>query len=190
MFLPNIIEKTGRSSKAFDLPTKLLEDRIVYLFGEVNEMSANVVIMQLLWLQSDDPTADINLYINSPGGSVSQGLAIFDVIKRISCKVNTICVGQACSMGAFLLSAGTGVRKASQNSRIMMHSVGGGYGGQYHDMKVDFKELEYFQNKMIDYISSFTNGKLSVDELKEKTERDYYISPEEAIEMGLIDEIL
>lgn len=191
MLLPNIIEKTGRSSKAFDLPTKLLEERIIYFFGEVDDVSANIIIMQLLWLQADKPEEPITLYINSPGGSVHQGLAVFDIINKLSCPVNTLCVGAAASMGAFLLSAGTGTRKASKNSRIMLHSVSSGIPhSTFHDMKVDFKETEYLQELLIEYIPTFTKGKSTLEFIRQKTERDFWLSAEEALEIGLIDEIL
>jgi len=190
MLLPNVIEKTGKSSRAFDLPTKLLQDRIVYFYGVVDDDAANIIIMQLLWLQSDNPTKDIDLYINSNGGFVSQGLAIFDVIEKLKCKVNTVCVGQASSMAAFLLASGTGVRKASKNSRIMLHSVGAGYEGQFPDMEVNFKETKHCQETMMKYITEFTKGKSTLEFIRDKTLRDYFMSAEEAIEIGLIDEIL
>lgn len=190
MFFPHVIEKTGRSSKSFDLPTKLLEERIIYFLGEVDEFTANSTIMQLLWLNSIDQTKPITMYINSPGGSVYQGLAIFDVINKLECKVNTICIGNASSMGAFLLSAGTGTRKASENARVMIHSVAGGQQGTYHDVKPDFKEMELLQHKLIDYITDFTKGKSTKEFITEKTERDYWMSAQEALDVGLIDEIM
>jgi ATP-dependent Clp protease, protease subunit len=187
MYPPSIIETTGRSSRAFDLPTKLLQDRIIYLCDEVNEDSANSIIMQLLWLNADDPESDIDLYINSPGGSVYDGLAIKDVIDNLKCKVNTIGLGFCASMGAFLLSAGTGKRKATKNCRIMIHSVSSGTRGTIHDMEIDYEETKYLQDKLMRYMTDYTNGKSDLETLKEKSKRDYYMSPDEAIELGLID---
>ena len=188
MFFPSVIETTGRSSKAFDLPTKLLQDRIIYLGSDINPAVANLIIMQLLWLQSDNPDEDIDLYINSPGGSVYDGLAIKDVIDNMSCKINTIGVGICMSMGAYLLSCGTGIRKATKNCRIMLHSVSGGFEGTFHDMKISFDETKFLQDRMMEDIAAFTNGVSSVQELRDKTQRDNYLSVDSAIELGLIDQ--
>ena len=190
MFAPSVIETTGRSTKSFDLPTKLLQDRLIYLGGEVTPELANIVIMQLLWLNTDDPESDINLYINSPGGSVYDGLAIKDVIHTINAKVNTVGVGICASMGAYLLSAGTGERKATDNCRIMIHSVSGGAVGTFQDIEIDYKETKHLQDKMIEDIAGFTKGKSTVDEIVSKTQRDYYMNVEEAKEIGLIDSIV
>ena len=187
MFLPHVIEKTGRSEKPIDLPSRLLQDRIVYFGTEVNSDTANIAIMQLLWLQADDPEKDIDFYINSPGGSVYDGLAIKDIIDNLSCKVNTIGVGMCASMGAYLLACGTGVRKATANCRIMLHSVSSGTHGTYHDMEVDFNETKYLQDKMLVDITNYTKGKSTLEVLKMKTQRDYYIDAEEAIILGIID---
>jgi ATP-dependent Clp protease protease subunit len=187
---PHVIEVTGRSSKAYDLPTKLLQDRIIYIGQEITPDSANSVIMQLLWLNADNPEKDINIYINSPGGSVYDGLAIKDVIDNIDCKVNTVGTGMCASMGAYLLAAGSGTRRATKNCRIMIHSVSNGTQGTFHDMKVDFKETEYLQNKMLRGLTKFSEGKIKFDELKEMTARDRYLSPEECIEFGLVDSVV
>lgn len=190
MFYPSIIETTGRSSKAFDLPTKLLQDRIIYLCSDVNSESANYIIMQMLWLNADNPDKDIDFYINSPGGSVYDGLAIKDVMNSISCKVNTIGLGMCASMGAYLLSAGTGIRKVTKNCRVMIHSVTSGTRGTVHDMEIDFKETKYLQDILMNDIFKFTKGKSSLETIIEKSKRDYYMSPSEAIDLGLIDEII
>jgi ATP-dependent Clp protease protease subunit len=190
MFLPHVIEKTGRSEKPIDLPSRLLQDRIIYFGTEVNSDTANIAIMQLLWLAADEPEKDIDFYINSPGGSVYDGLAIKDVIDSIPCKVNTVGVGMCASMGAYLLSAGTGTRKAMTNTRIMIHSVSSGTIGTFHDMEVDYEETKFLQDSLIQDISNFTNGKSTVEELKAKTQRDYYMNAKEAIDLGLIDSIV
>jgi len=187
MYYPSIIETTGRSSKAFDLPTKLLQDRIIYFGTEVNETTANFTIMQLMWLASDNPDNDIDFYINSPGGSVYDGLAIKDIIDTIPCKVNTIGVGMCASMGAYLLSAGTGTRKATKNCRIMIHSVSSGSRGTIHDMEVDYKESKYLDDKLMLDISNYSKGKSTLEDIKSKCQRDYYMDPDEAIKLGLID---
>lgn len=190
MFLPHVIEKTGRSEKPIDLPSRLLQDRIVYFGTDVNSDTANVAIMQLLWLAADDPDKEIDFYINSPGGSVYDGLAIKDVIDSIPCKVNTVGVGMCASMGAYLLSAGTGERKAMKNCRIMIHSVSSGTMGTFHDMEIDYEETKYLQDRLLVDIANYTKGKSSVDVLKMKTQRDYYMSAEEAVNLGLIDTVL
>ena len=190
MFYPNIIEKVGRSQKLYDLPTKLLQDRIIYFSDEVHTASANYTIMQLLWLNSDNPEEPISLYINSPGGCVYDGLAIKDIIDNLDCKVNTVGVGMCASMGAYLLSAGTGERRVTKNCRIMIHSVSSGTYGTYHDMEIDYEETKFLQKKMLEDMAGFTDGKTSLATLKRKTQRDYYMTAEEAIKMGLIDSIV
>jgi ATP-dependent Clp protease protease subunit len=187
---PNIIEKTGRSEKVLDLPSKLLQNRIIFLGNEVNEFSSGSIVLQLLWLNAQDPKADINLYINSPGGSVVDGLAIYDTIKAIPNKVNTMVFGQASSMGAFLLSAGTGVRGATPNSRIMIHSVSGGFGGTVQDSLVSYKEMEKLQDILMNKIVEHSNGKLNREILDTKSSRDWFMDPDEAIEYGIIDSII
>lgn len=188
MFMPHVIEKTGRSEKPIDLPSRLLQDRIVYFGTEVNETTANIAIMQLMWLAADDPDKDIDFYINSPGGSVYDGYAIKDVIDTLPCKVNTIGTGMCASMGAYLLSAGTGTRKATKNCRIMIHSVSSGTRGTIHDMEIDYIESKYLDDKLMVDIANFTKGKSTLEDIKAKTKRDYYMDPDEAKQMGLIDE--
>lgn len=190
MYYPNIIEKTGRSTKTYDLPTKLLQQRIVYLAGDINEELANSIIMQLLWLNADNPDKDISLYINSLGGNVYQGLGIKDCIDSIDCKVNTSGIGICASIGAYLLAAGTGERSATKNCRIMLHSVSSGTVGVIHDMETDFNEAKFLQNTMMQDISTFTKGNMSIANVKDKLQRDYYMSSAEALQFGLIDSIL
>ena len=149
--LPSVIEKVGNTTRAFDLPSKLLDDRIVYLQGDITEESANAVIMQLLWLNSTS-TEDIHLYINSPGGEIYQGLAIKDIVDRVDCTVHTTGVGICASMGAYLLFAGTGDRRATKNCRIMVHSASSGAFGTVHDMEISINETFYLQNKMLEHI--------------------------------------
>lgn len=187
IYPPSIIETTGRSSKAFDLPTKLLQDRIIYLGDEVNNDTANYIIMQMLWLNADNPDEDIDFYINCPGGSVYDGLAIKDIMNNIECKVNTIGLGMCASMGAYLLSAGTGVRKATKNCRIMIHSVSSGTYGTIHDMEIDYKETKYLQDVLMQDICDFTKSKSTLETIVQKSKRDYYLGADEAIELGLID---
>jgi len=190
MFFPSIIETTGRSSKAYDLPTKLLQERIIYLAGGIDDESANIAIMELLWLNADKPDEPINLYINSIGGNVYGGLAIKDAMYSLKCKVNTVGVGFCASMGAYLLSSGTGIRKATKNTRIMIHSVSSGIGGTIHDMAVDMKESQYLQDLLIKDMADFSKGKSTIKTIRKKTERDYYMDPTEAINLGLIDRIV
>ncbi len=146
--------------------------------------------MQLLWLSSNQPGVDIDLYINSPGGCVYNGYAIKDIIDTIDCKVNTLGIGMCASMGAYLLSAGTGTRKATKHCRIMIHSVRSGTQGPIQDMQVDFEETQYLQDSILNDIATFTKGKSTIEDLKSKTQRDYYMNPEESLVLGLIDKIV
>ncbi len=190
MFYPNIIEKTGRSTKTFDIPTKLLQDRIIYLADDVNEMSANYIVMQLLWLSSDDPKKDIYLYINSPGGLVTAGMAIYDIIQMIPNKVNTVCIGQCCSMGAFLLSTTTGKRMAAKHSRIMIHQPSGGAYGMASDIEIGYNEIQRMKQELTLITTNATNGKTAYEVMEKMMDRDTFLSAEEALNMGLIDEII
>lgn len=187
---PNIIEKSGRSEKVIDLPSRLLQDRIIYLGSDVNEFTAGSIVLQLLWLNSIDQTESIKLWINSPGGSVTAGLAIYDVMRAISNPVDTIVFGEASSMGAFLASAGTGRRIATKHSRIMIHSVSGGYQGTVQDSKISYKEMEKLNTILMEKIVEHSKGKLTPEILEEKSSRDWFLSPEEAIEYGIIDNVV
>jgi len=190
MYLPSIIENDGRTLRQFDLPSKLFEQNIITLFGGVTDETAYAVISQMLYLDSLDNDDDINLYINSPGGSVYAGLAIIDIMNTLNKKVNTVCTGIAMSMGHAILSHGTGERRSLPNSRIMAHSVSSGTSGTYHDQLVDLKETEYLQDKMMTMLSETTKGKVSLEEMREMTLRDKFMSPEEALEYGFIDKII
>lgn len=192
-YAPVVIENDGRGERAYDLPSRLLKDRIVMLNSDVNNQSANSIIMQLLVLSAEDPKADIYFYINSPGGSVTDGLALYDTMQAIPNDVVTICLGSAASMGSFLLSGGTpGKRYSLPNSRLMYHQVMSGISGgtQYVDMETSVRETKKLYEKLNMYLSEFTQGKISFEEMKKKTDRDWWLSPQEAIESGFIDKII
>ena len=192
-YAPTVIEREGEKERVFDLPSRLLRDRIIMLNGEVNQQSANFIIMQLLYLNAEDSESDIFFYINSPGGSVNDGLAIFDTMNIIQNDICTICVGQAASMGSFLLSAGTkGKRYAFPNSRLMYHQIMSGInpGTQYTDMEISLKETEKLYNKLNKYLSEFTSGKISFEAMKKKTDRDWWLDPQEAVNEGFIDKVI
>ena len=192
-YAPVVIENDGRGERAYDLPSRLLKDRIVMLNSDVNNQSANSIIMQLLVLSAEDPKADIYLYINSPGGSVTDGLALYDTMQAIPNDVVTICLGSAASMGSFLLSGGApGKRYSLPNSRLMYHQVMSGISGgtQYVDMETSVNETKKLYEKLNMYLSEFTQGKISFEEMKKKTDRDWWLSPQEAIESGFIDKII
>jgi ATP-dependent Clp protease protease subunit len=192
-YAPIVIEREGHGERAYDLPSRLLKDRIVMLNSDVNNQSANSVIMQLLVLSAEDPKADIYFYINSPGGSVMDGLALFDTMRAIPNDVVTICLGSAASMGSFLLSGGTpGKRFSLPNSRLMYHQVMSGIsaGTQYVDMETSVQETKKLYDKLNMYLSEFTGGKISFEDMKKKTDRDWWLSPQEAIECGFIDKVI
>jgi ATP-dependent Clp protease protease subunit len=187
---PYITKQIGRSTKLIDIPTEMLSQRIIYLGTEINDYVANSIIQQMMWLAtvSED---DIDLYIQSPGGSVYAGYSIkdcMDILAKKGIKVNTIGTGLVASMGAYLLSAGTGKRKATKNCRIMLHSVSSGTRGTIHDMTVDFEESKFLNDSLMVDISNFTKSKSTVEDIRKKCERDCYMSAEEAIKIGLIDE--
>lgn len=190
MFIPSIIETVGRSQKAFDLPTKLLQDRIIYLGGEITQQVSDIIIMQMLWLNSDNSDKPIDLYINSIGGDVYSGLAIKDIMNSVDCKVNTVGLGMCASMGVYLLAAGTGTRKATQNCRIMIHSVSSGTKGTFQDLEVNYKETQYLQEKMLNDFSIFSKGKCIKQTFESLVKRDFFMSPNEAIDYGLIDGVI
>lgn len=192
-YAPVVIESDGRGERAYDLPSRLLKDRIVMLNSDVNNQSANSIIMQMLVLSAEDPEADIYFYINSPGGSVTDGLALFDTMQAIPNDVVTICLGSAASMGSFLLSGGTpGKRYSLPNSRLMYHQVMSGIAGgtQYVDMETSVNETKKLYEKLNRYLSEFTQGKINFEDMKKKTDRDWWLSPDEAIECGFIDKII
>jgi len=185
---PLIIEKTGRNTKPVDLISRLYQDRIIYLSGVIDSEMCDSIIIQLLWLNTDNAHEDINLYIHSPGGSIVDGFAIKDIINNLSAKVNTIGIGECSSMGAYLLACGTGVRKATESCRIMIHSLSTGMKGTFHDIKIDFKESEFLQEKILSDLSEFTG--LSLEKIQEISNRDFYMSADEAIKLGFIDKKL
>lgn len=186
--MPTIIEKSPNGHERWiDIPSKLYTQRIVMLVDEVSEDSSSVVIAQLLYLDSQSHE-DINLIIKSPGGSIVDGLAIYDVIKNLKSKVNTVCYGMCASMGAFLLSSGTGKRKASVSSRIMLHSLSGGTRGKIEDMRIDHKESEYLQAYLNKILAK--NCDKTIAKIKKDCNRDFWMSAEDAVEYGLIDEII
>jgi ATP-dependent Clp protease protease subunit len=186
--VPVVVEQTNRGERSFDIYSRLLEDRIVFLCDEVNDATASLVVAQLLFLEAKDPDKDINLYINSPGGSVSAGLAIYDTIHYINAKVNTICLGMAMSMGAFLLASTSGKRYALPNSEIMIHQPYGGMQGVVSDIDIQAKRLIRTKAKLNILLSIHT--KQSLDKINNDTERDYYMDANEALNYNLIDEIL
>lgn len=186
--VPVVLEDSGRGERSFDLYSRLLRDRIIFLTGEVNDVSASLVIAQLLFLESENPNKDVQLYINSPGGSVDAGMGIFDTMRFIRPQVNTICVGLAASMGAFLLAAGEkGKRYALPHSRIMIHQPLGGVQGQATDMEIVTREI-LRTKKTLNTILAENTGK-PFDVVARDTERDYYMTAAEALEYGLIDKI-
>lgn len=187
--VPTVIEQTGRGERAYDIFSRLLNDRIVFLADEVNDTTASLVIAQLLFLESQDPDKDIAFYINSPGGSVSAGLAIYDTMNYIKCDVSTICLGMAASMGAFLLSSGTkGKRIALPNSEIMIHQPLGGCQGQASDMKIRTEHILRTRDRLNTILSANTGRTLA--EIERDTERDNFLTAQQALEYGLIDKIL
>ena len=189
MLIPTVIEQTGKGERAYDIYSRLLKDRIVFLGDEVNDVTANLVIAQLLFLEAEDPDKDIFFYINSPGGSVSAGLAIYDTMQYIKCDVSTICVGMAASMGAFLLAAGAkGKHRALPNSEIMIHQPSGGASGQASDIAIHAEHILKIKNKLNSILAKRTGQ--PIERVAADTERDNYMSAEQALEYGLIDEII
>lgn len=187
--IPFVIDHTGHAERTYDIYSRLLEDRIVFLRDPIDDDVANVVIAQILFLAAKDPAKDIKLYINSPGGSVTAGFAIYDTIRYVKCDVATICIGQAASMSAVLLAAGTpGKRSALPNARILIHQVFGGAQGQAADVKIQTEELLRMRDQ-INRILALHTGK-SVKKIAKDTDRDYYMSAQEAVEYGLIDRII
>lgn len=187
--IPTVIETSGRGERAFDIYSRLLRDRIVFLGQEVTNDLANLIVAQLLFLESEDPDKDIYLYINSPGGSVSAGLGIFDTMNQIRPDVCTICIGLAASMGAFLLNAGAqGKRMSLPNSRIMIHQPLGGAQGQATDIEIQAKEILYLKGLLNQHLASRTGQPL--EKIAEDTERDFFMSAEEAKDYGLIDQVI
>ncbi|HIT89841.1 MAG TPA: ATP-dependent Clp endopeptidase proteolytic subunit ClpP [Candidatus Merdenecus merdavium] len=187
--VPYVIEQTSRGERSYDIYSRLLKDRIIFLGEEVTDVSANVIVAQLLFLESEDPKKDIRLYINSPGGSVSAGWAIYDTMQYIKCDVSTTCIGLAASMGAFLLAGGTkGKRFALPNAEIMIHQPSGGAQGQATDIKIVADRIVQTKKKLNEYLAANTGQPLETIEVD--TERDHYLSAEEAKAYGLIDDVI
>ncbi len=189
--IPTVIEQSGRGERAFDIYSRLLKERIIFLVGPVNDHTANLVVAQMLFLESENPDKDIFFYINSPGGSVTAGMSIFDTMNFIKPDVSTLCLGQAASMGAFLLSAGTkGKRFALPNSRIMIHQplISGGLGGQASDIEIHARELIKIKQKLNEFLAKHTGQPL--EKVERDTDRDNFMSAEAAQEYGLIDQVI
>lgn len=188
-FVPYVIEQTSRGERSYDIYSRLLNDRIIFLGEEVTDVSANLIVAQLLFLESEDPGKDIHMYINSPGGSVSAGLAIYDTMQYIKCDVSTICIGMAASMGAFLLAGGTkGKRMALPNSEIMIHQPSGGAQGQATEIKIVAEQILNTKRKLNEILAANTGKPL--EQIEIDTERDNYMSAEEAKAYGLIDNVI
>jgi len=188
-YIPMVIEQSGRGERAYDIYSRLLRERVVFLVGPVNEMSANLVVAQLLFLESENPDKDIFFYINSPGGSVSAGLAIYDTMQFIKPDVSTLCIGQAASMGAFLLTAGAkGKRYCLPNSRTMIHQPLGGFQGQASDIEIHAKEILYLRSRLNEMLSKHTGQPLEV--IERDTDRDFFMSAEQSVAYGLVDKVL
>ena len=189
--IPTVIEQSGRGERAFDIYSRLLKERIIFLIGPVDDHTANLVVAQLLFLESENPDKDIYFYINSPGGSVTAGMSIYDTMKFIKPDVQTLCLGQAASMGAFLLSVGTkGKRFALPNSRVMIHQplISGGLGGQASDIEIHARELLKLKEKLNQMLAEHT-GK-SLEQIERDTDRDNFMSAQEAADYGLIDKVI
>lgn len=188
MLVPMVVDQTGANERSYDIYSRLLEDRIIFLAGEITDETANIVIAQLIYLEGKNPDKDIFIYINSPGGSVSAGMAIYDTMNYIKCDVSTICVGLAASMGAFLLSSGTkGKRFALPNSEIMIHQPLGGAQGQASDIEIQARHIQKIKAKLNKILSENTGKPLEI--IEKDTDRDNYMTPDEAKEYGLIDNI-
>ncbi len=188
-FVPYVIERSGNGERSYDLYSRLLKDRIIFVDGEIRDETADLVVAQILYLESENPNKDINMYINSPGGSVTAGLAIYDTMQYVKCDIQTICMGQAASMGAILLAGGTvGKRYALPSSRVMIHQPWGGAQGQESDIAIQAKEIIRLKKLSIKYFASKT-GK-SEEEVARDMERDFYMPAEEALEYGIVDHIM
>jgi len=187
--VPMVIEQSGRGERAYDIYSRLLKERVIFLVGPVNDQMANLIVAQLLFLESENPDKDISLYINSPGGSVSAGLAIFDTMNFIKPDVSTLCTGLAASMGAFLLAAGAkGKRFSLPNSRVMIHQPSGGSQGMASDIEIQAKEILYLRERLARIMADNTGQ--TIEQIHKDTDRDRFMSAEESVEYGLIDKVL
>lgn len=187
--IPNVWERTGNGERGYDLFSRLLKDRIIFIDGEINDASADIAVAQILFLESENPDKDISIYINSPGGSVTAGLAIYDTMQYVKCDIQTICMGQAASMAAILLAGGTpGKRFALPSSRVMIHQPRGGVEGQESDISILAKEIIRLKKLSIEYLAKQT--KKSVEEISKDIERDFFMSADDAKEYGIIDHVM
>ena len=187
--VPYVVEKTGNGERSYDIFSRLLKDRIVFIDGEINDQMADLIVAQILFLESENPEKDISIYINSPGGAVTAGLAIYDTMKYVKCDIQTICMGQAASMAAILLAGGTkGKRYALPSSRVMIHQPRGGVEGQESDISILAKEIIRLKKLSIEYLAKDT-GK-TTDKIAEDIERDFFMSAQEAAEYGVIDQVM
>jgi ATP-dependent Clp protease protease subunit len=187
--IPMVIEQSGRGERSYDIYSRLLKERVIFLIGPVNDMTANLVVAQLLFLEAENPDKDISLYINSPGGSVTAGMSIYDTMQFIKPDVSTLCIGQAASMGAFLLAAGAKNKRFSlPNSRVMIHQPSGGFSGQSTDIQIHAKEIMYLRGKLNAILAHHTGR--SVDEIDRDTERDNFMSAEDSVKYGMIDKVI
>ena len=187
--VPMVVEQSGRGERAYDIYSRLLKERVIFLVGPVNDATANLVVAQMLFLESENPDKDIYFYINSPGGSVSAGLAIYDTMQFIKPDVSTLCIGQAASMGAFLLTAGAkGKRYCLPNSRVMIHQPLGGFQGQASDIAIHANEILYLKSRLNDMLAKHTGQ--SIDVIDRDTDRDNFMSADESVNYGLIDKVL
>ena len=188
-YIPMVIEQSGRGERSYDIYSRLLKERVIFLVGPVNDMTANLVVAQLLFLEAENPDKDISLYINSPGGSVTAGMSIYDTMQFVKPAVSTLCIGQAASMGAFLLAAGAkGKRFSLPNSRVMIHQPSGGFSGQSSDIQIQAKEIMYLREKLNAILAEHTGR--SADEIDRDTERDNFMSAEESVKYGMIDKVI
>jgi len=188
-YIPMVVEQSGRGERSYDIYSRLLKERVIFLVGPVNDMSANLVVAQLLFLEAENPDKDISLYINSPGGSVTAGMSIYDTMQFIKPDVSTLCIGQAASMGAFLLAAGAkGKRFSLPNSRIMIHQPSGGFQGQSTDIEIHAKEILYLRAKLNEILAHHTGR--TANEIDRDTERDNFMSAEQSATYGLIDQVI
>jgi len=188
-YIPMVVEQSGRGERSYDIYSRLLKERVIFLVGPVNDMSANLVVAQLLFLEAENPDKDISLYINSPGGSVTAGMSIYDTMQFIKADVSTLCIGQAASMGAFLLAAGAkGKRFSLPNSRVMIHQPSGGFQGQSTDIEIHAKEILYLRARLNDILAHHT-GKTAA-EIDRDTERDNFMSATQSVEYGMIDKVI
>jgi ATP-dependent Clp protease protease subunit len=187
--VPMVIEQSGRGERAYDIYSRLLKERVVFLVGTVNEVTANLIVAQLLFLESENPDKDIYFYINSPGGSVSAGMAIYDTMQFVKPDVSTLCVGQAASMGSLLLAAGTkGKRFCLPNSRVMIHQPMGGFQGQASDIEIHAREILYLKQRLNEILAHHTGQK--IEKIERDTDRDTFLAGEDAVKYGLVDKVL